>query len=137
MSLGTEPNLQDKIGLWVELIDQKRAFEAELRPIQDQLNKLEAELLDDFAAAGINSVNCRGLTVYLNREFSAKLKEGVEKEDAMAAFEKAGMKHAWSLSWQTMRAIVREHQERDEPLPPEVAAVVEVGDFYRLRSRKG
>ena len=135
MSLGTD-TLQDKIGLWVTLVEQKRALEAELRPVQDQLNKLEAELLDDFADAGIQSVNAHGMTVYLNREFSAKLKEGVDKEDAIAAFERAGMKGCFNLAWQTMRGIVREYQERGEALPPEVAAVVDVSDFYRLRSRK-
>lgn len=135
MSLGTD-TLADKIGLWVTLVGEKRALEAELRPVQDQLNKLEVELLDDFAEAGIQSVNAHGMTVYLNREFSAKLKEGVNKQDAIAAFERAGLHDCFNLAWQTMKGIVREYQERDEPLPAEVAAVVDVADYYRLRSRK-
>lgn len=131
------PALNERLARWVELTEQKRLLEAQLRKIQDELTSSEETLLEDFTLAGFQSVNLNGFTLYKQREFFCKVKEGVDKSDVIDAFRKAGLSHALGgPNYQTMRALAREWSEEGEGVPSTIANFVEVGDTFRLRARK-
>ena len=128
--------LEARLAKWAELTEAKRGLEAELRKVQESLTKMEPALLESMADAGVKSVNINGWLVYHQREFHCNLKEGVEKEQMIEAFRAAGLTHALGMQWQTMRAISKEWAEAGEEPPQAIANLIDVGETFRLRTRK-
>lgn len=131
------PPLQERLKRWAELTERKRNLELQLRLVQDDLGKLEPGLLEDMAESGMQSAKVDGLLIYKQREFYAKLKEGVDKAAVIAKFQEAGLTHCLGLQHQTLRAMAREWAEAGESVPEAVSGMVELGDTFRLRARKG
>ena len=121
---------------WVRLTNEKRELEADMREVQDQLTALEPGLVEDLALAGMKSANVDGMIVYTAREFTAGLKEDADKAAVFRDWAANGREQFLMLGWSALRGFVRELQEAGEPLPADLAAVVEVGEVYRLRARK-
>lgn len=130
-------DLMANVRRYVELTKAKREKNDELGTIQDELSRLEEPILDGLASAGVQKLTLDGMTVYKQREFQARLREGVNKAEAFESFKAAGHGDLLALSWQTLRALVAEMAEEGEPLPKGVAEYVDVGEVWRLRGRKG
>lgn len=129
-------NLTSRLRRWVELTDQKRDLEAQVRKIADELGTIEPDLLEDLALSGMTSATVDGMTVYQQREFFANLKDGTDKQAALQAFLDAGHADLVILGWQGLRALVREAKEGGHDLPECVEKFCETGDRVRLRARK-
>ena len=136
MSTAEATDIVAKCKRFAELTNAKRDLEAKLRPIQDELTAMEDAMAEDMALAGMQSINVDGMTVYRQREFYARLKEGVEREQMVQAFGGAGLVHLLGLSWQTLRALAKEWSEEGQEMPPVVAQFCEVGEATKVRCRK-
>lgn len=130
------PALQARLATWVGLTEEKRRLEAELRKVQDQLTATEGPLIEDFTLAGFSSATLNGFTVYRQREFFCRPKDGVSKDTLIATLREAGLDHCIGLQHQTLRALSKEWAEAGEQPPAAVAAVLDLGDNFRLRTRK-
>lgn len=130
------PSLENRLARWVELTERKRKQEAELRTIQDELTEMEEPLLEDLTLAGIQNVKVNGMTVFRQREFFCKARPDVDRDKLIDAFRLAGMAHAVIPSWQSLRALAREWSENGDDIPEAIRGMVDVGEHYRLRSRK-
>ena len=134
---GPGRNLETRLAEWVELTEQKRGLEAQLRTVQEKLTAIEEPLLEDFTLAGFQNAKIHGMTVYKSREFFCRAKEGVEKATLINAFREAGMENAIGLQWQTLRALSKEWSEAGEEPPAAIRDLVNLGETFRLRARKG
>lgn len=97
---------------------------------------MEGPLVEALAADGVESVKINGTLVYFNREFYCKIKEGMDKEAVFKKLIDAGMSNGVMLSYQTLRGLAREWSEADEAPPAVVTECLDLGDVYRLRTRK-
>lgn len=134
---GLERNLETRLAEWVELTEQKRGLEAQLRTVQEKLTAIEEPLLEDFTLAGFQNAKLNGFTVYKSKEFYCRAKEGVDKATLINAFREAGMENAIGLQWQTLRALSKEWSEAGEAPPAGIKDLVDLGETFRLRARKG
>lgn len=133
----TRTDLNSRLARWVELTERKRSLEADLRTVQEEMTAMEETLIEDMALAGMQSVKMNGQTVYRQREFYCRTKEGVGKDQLIESFRRAGLEHCLGMQWQTMRGLAREWAEAGEEAPEGLLDVVEMGDHFRLRTRKG
>lgn len=126
-----------KVRRYKELKEAQAASEAEAKAIKDEANKLEAELIDDFAEAGVQNINVDGKTIYLHRSVFAQRCPGVDAEDVKAALIAAGAGDLITdtINANTLSAWVRELTEDDDAkgLPPEVVGILEPGERYAVR----
>ena len=130
------PSLLARLKRFAALTEEKRGLEAQLRPIQNALNDLENLIVEDMATEGMQSVTVDGMNVYRQREYYARMKEDVTREEIVQAFGDAGLGYLLSLSWQTLKAAVREWLEDESKVPDLVKQYCEIGEMTRLRCRK-
>lgn len=122
---------------WLELSRQKRDLDRQLREISEEMEALEKELVDRWADQGIKSMNLDGDTLFVQREFFARSKEGVSRAEVVAILGQDGYTDLLMPAHQTIRSIVREAQESGLPIPESIQRCFEVGDTFRLRHRCG
>lgn len=129
------PTLVEVLDRWSELKAQRAKLNEQLAEVADQMDRLEPQIIDLMAEDGINSISRNGQTVYLAREFFARLREGCDKSRAIEAMHAAGFDHCLMLSHNTLRALAREYDERGETPPAALSEFVDWGNQYRLRMR--
>lgn len=126
-----------KLRRYKELREAQASSEAEAKAIKDEANALEAELVDEFAEAGVQNINVDGKTIYLHRSVYAQRCAGVTAEDVKAALIAAGAGDlvTETVNANTLSAWVRELTEDDDSpgLPEAVVGVLEPGERYAVR----
>jgi hypothetical protein len=116
---------------------RKRELEAELREVQDQMARLEAELIEEFVATGLQYARVGNLVVYLTQEVYASPANG-DHDRLAEALAKLGLDdlvtsrvdHARLSAW------VREMRREGEEIPAELAELIKISEVVRLRTRK-
>ena len=135
-SSGTDP-----VDRFVELQRRKRELETELKPIKDELAKLEETVADRFAEQGTEQIKRNGATVYLSRDVTLKAKEGTDAAVRALIDSHPDM---LGLGHQKLKALVKEScydAELDtweidpRKLPAEIAKAFEVGEISKARCR--
>lgn len=135
-AMALEPTIQQRFRRWVELTDKKRQLEADLRPIADELSAMEEPLIEAMTSAGIQSIQIDGMSVFKQREFYARIKEGLEKQDVFDRLRAEGLSNCIQLGHQTLRGMAREWMEGDAEPPKVVTECLDIVDNFRLRARK-
>lgn len=125
----------DLIQKYVGLTRCKRELNDQLGKVQDELNAIEPIILEDMLAGQVQSMSACGATVYQQRQFTARIKPDMDRAAVLREFMEAGHGELCSLSWQTLRAMVREFSESGEPLPDVIERTCEIGDERVLRCR--
>lgn len=132
----------DKVRRYRELKDAAAAAGAEADALKAEAAVLEAELVDAFGEAGMQSVNLDGKTVYLHRSTFAQRKPGVDAEMVKAALRASGAEElvTETVNANTLSAWVRELVEaaedgRGNGLPEAAAEVLELGERFAVRIR--
>lgn len=97
---------------------------------------MEAPLVEALTSDGIDSVKINGMLVYKQREFFAKIKDGMDKAVVYQKLFDAGLTNCLMLGYQTLRGLAREWTEDNESPPKVVGECLEIGDVFRLRARK-
>ena len=136
MSTTEAPNVVARLKRFVELTTMKRELEAQLRPIEAELHAMEESTVEDMTLEGMQSMNVDGQCVYRQREFYARLKADVNKDEALHRLMEAGYGHVLGLSWQTLKGLAREWSEEGQEPPEIIKELCEVGETTRLRCRK-
>jgi hypothetical protein len=126
-----------KVRRYKELRGLQQQGEAEAKAFKEEADKLEAELIDAFAEAGVQNINVDGKTVYLHRSVYARRCEGVTADDVKAALRAAGAGElvTETVNANTLSAYVREFTEDDDApgLPEPLVGVLEPGERFGVR----
>ena len=80
-----------KIRAYVHLRAQQHAAEAEAESFKDQANRLQDELLEQFAEEGVKKISVDGVTTYLHRVLWAKVEEGASREQVVEGLKSCGL----------------------------------------------
>lgn len=138
-----------KLRQFLAMHEKKRALEAELETVKEQMAVLEAELLQQFEQEGVSSMKVNGKTVYLDQKKWAGVAPGASREAAIQAIKEAGldMYVKEDFSTQSLSAYVREllaqapleiqmdKSRWHEVLPPTFEGVISVTERVSLRVR--
>ena len=120
---------------------QKKELEEELDEVKKARKEVEEKLLDQFAKAGVKSMNVDGKTVYLHKQLWAtpKNKDGGRAE-VCAVLKSLGMGREYvveNFNTNSLSAFVRELDEQNEELDVKLQRVLNVVAKFSLRVRKG
>lgn len=143
---------------FVELELQRRRLEEDLKANREEAGPLERELLQEFAADGVQNLRINGVLVYVQRELWAGIVRDDPERDratpeelarAVEALKDAGLDDyvKETFNTQSVSAYVREQVrnaglDTAEPaamyaaLPSAFAGTISVSEKFSLRTRK-
>lgn len=140
---GADPSVLDiaKVRRYRELRAAQSASEAEGKAMKEEADKLEAELVEMFAEAGLQNLNVDGKTIYLHRSTYAQWQAGLEQDDKLELLRRAGAGDLIkdTVNAQTLNAYVRELVDVDDApgLPEPLRDVLELGERFAVRITAG
>lgn len=110
--------LSEAVSLYIKLRDQKAQmkadFDAQVAPLQEKMDKLEAKLLDVFNQTGMDSVKTEFGTAYATVRTSASIAD----RDAFMDFVKANEEWALLEVRVCKTAVEQFRSANDDELPP-------------------
>ncbi len=127
----------DELKRFVALEERRRALEAEIDTLKAEAAELEQRLLAQFEQSGMERVAIDGRTVYVERKLWAKAKDG-DKAAVCKALKRCRLGDYVEETFNTnsLSAYVRELDREGRPLPPTLAAVLDVSEVFKLRTRR-
>lgn len=124
-----------------QAIADKREVEAQLREVKRRIAELQPVCLTEMVSEGVPRLpvtleDGRTVTLYSETRHYAKVKEGC-KQALANAFHLAGYGELVQpgVNAQTLSAFVNERAREGEPIPMEIAAVIDTGDTTMLKGR--
>jgi hypothetical protein len=112
--------LSEAVSLYIKLRDQKSQmkadFDAQVAPLQEKMDKLEAKLLEVFNKTGMDSVKTEFGTAYATVRTSASIAD----RDAFMDFVKANEEWALLEVRVSKTAVDQFRSANDDELPPGV-----------------
>lgn len=127
----------ERVAKYVSLKQLKEELEQDLKELNQQIRDEERELLSQFEAAETSSIKTNNGTVSMARQIWSSPKEGMAEKmiEAIRARQPELVKE--TINAQSLSSFVRELTEGGEnPLPPDLADLIEVKEVYQLRVRK-
>ena len=127
----------EELKRFVALEEQRHQLEAEIDTIKAESAELEGRLLPQFEQSGMERVAIDGRTVYVERKLWAKAKDG-DKPAVCKALKRCrlGDYVEETFNSNSLSAYVRELDREERKMPPSLAAVLDVSEVYKLRTRK-
>lgn len=127
----------EKVRRYRELRDGASAAKAEADALKAEADLIEAQLVEAYGEAGMQSVNLDGKTIYLHRTTYAQRLPGVDGDGVKEALRAAGVEEliTETVNANTLNAYVRELLDADDApgLPAPLAEVLELGEKYAIR----
>lgn len=133
-------NMNDRVARFLAIETEIDELELATKLAKKRKLVVERALLDEFKEAGIQNQKMNGRLVYLHRTPYADVKDGVSKEEIIEVLDEIGLGDVAkrTLSSTQLTALVKEFDAEGEgALPDELAAKIDVGERYSIRSRKG
>jgi hypothetical protein len=126
----------DELKRFVMIESRRRELETEIEALRAEAAQLEQALLPQFEHAGVDRISLDRRTVYVERKLWAKAKDG-DKAAVCKALRRARMGDYIEETFNTnsLSAYVRELDREERPLPPTLAAVLDVSEVFKLRTR--
>jgi hypothetical protein len=127
----------EELKRFVALEERRRELEAEIDIIKAEAAELEQRLLPQFELSGMERVSIDGRTVYIERKLWAKAKDG-DKVAVCKALKRCRLGDYVEETFNTnsLSAYVRELDREERQMPPTLAAVLDVSEVFKLRTRK-
>jgi hypothetical protein len=123
----------------IALHKEKQALMEKMNKIKAQLDKIEPQALEWMQQNTIPNLKQNGTTAYVRRELWASLAEGADTDFLRDALASAGFDPDDVIkrraNTQTLSSIVREYDQRGEPLPNSLSAAVKISEVYKLGYR--
>jgi len=120
---------------FVELTEEKRKKEAEVRTINSELGRLQEIILLDFSESGMSSCHIDGMVLYMTETPTVSV---VDKDGLRKALMSNDLEDLLSCNCNTLRALVKSYEEESgRPLPEDIRAAIRVDSIFKLCARKG
>lgn len=126
-----------------EIADRQRAIKGEGEGLAERYAELADKLMDYFALAGDTQLPFDGRLAHVRVDTFAQMREKPASEgggrytnadvvEALRAIERVGDIKPESVNTNTLGAILREYRDAEKPVPPELDAVVELGERPKI-----
>lgn len=128
---------------YTRLRKEKAKLKGRADEIQAELNDLEAEIIRQLQAEGLDSVKRNGANIHLRRELTVRAKDG-DTAALTDALRRGRFQDLLSPQHQRLKSFIRERlinphtgewEIDTRRLPKTIAEYVELGEFYRLGVR--
>ena len=121
---------------YIEMTIRKRELDAASRKLGEELDRMEAVLLDQWIEVGRQSERLDGVTVYIAARTWATPKDG-DRAAVVKALEDLGMRDMVTYNTQTLSAWFKERATAEQEVPATLAEVVSLETKHSLNVRKG
>lgn len=139
-----------KVRAFAALSEEKSLLEARLNEVREDLKALNADLCEQFALAGVDSMKVDGRIVFLRRQLWASVQAppGADPGAKEAAYQvlkdhQLGWMVKEGVNSQTLSAWVREleeesggYEEMIANMPADLREVLKISEVYQVSSRK-
>jgi hypothetical protein len=124
--------------------DQLKGREGEVKDLKARKAELSAKIMETFELHGLDSIRVDGRNAYVHRPSFPKYKEKPVEEgggkytaqdavEALRAIGRGAQVQPETVNHQTMGAILREFRDAEQPVPDELAKVVELVEGAEVR----
>jgi hypothetical protein len=124
--------------------DQLKARDGEVKDLKSRYAQLQEQMLEIWEMNGTRYRDVDGRRVYTHTNRFPLYKEKPPEKgggkyaaaDAVAALKTIGrgaQVTPETVNWQTMRSILLELRKDEQPVPPELAEIVELGEALEIR----
>jgi hypothetical protein len=122
----------------IELNEKIKADEAALNKLKKEEESLNFEVQNLFIDAETQSLNVKGLCVYLRRELRANVKPD-KKEECKEVLRSMDLENFINERIETSRlaAYVRELERNGEPVPEALSECINTAEIFDIRIIKG
>lgn len=116
--------------------NHKRELKAALKEVEKTINDIKEVVLAKFQQEGTRSVRRDDGTVYLQKKFTVKPR--ISKDHVIEALVASGFDDLVVPSYNYMRlcSLIKEMDDNNDPLPPELIEAVEAKENYTVVVRK-
>lgn len=132
-----------RVKMFAKLELLRRDLEDSLKECKAQAEKIGGELLEDFAEAGVTSINAEGLSIYQKKTFYVSKradKDGATNKAVCEALKSNGMgflvQNSESYAASTLKAHIAEMLSEEKEVPQDVAKLLNIGEKIQLTSAK-
>jgi hypothetical protein len=120
------------------LAREKSTVKDRLDEIERRMTELQEPLKEHFVNGGMQNARVDGMTCYIRRQLWAKLKEGHDMDEAVAAMKGNGMgefvREAFNVH--TLSSHARELAREEKALPAEVLDYIDVSEVVTIQARR-
>ncbi|KKN79822.1 hypothetical protein LCGC14_0336770 [marine sediment metagenome] len=122
---------------FVNLGREKAEIEKRLDKIKERASLIGELLLEDWANRGVQSVKLQDRTVYIRHDFYCSKKGGIETQKVCDALRANGYGDMVNPSYApaSLKALVREMVDSDQPVPVELGGLIRFDTIPRLMTR--
>lgn len=124
---------------YVRLTKLKRAIEENIKAVNRELAICESAIVADFAANGIQSVNCDGMTVYVKRErYVNKLPNDMITMEGLAErLRENGFSYLVAPSYapSTLKKVLLDMIDDGQTIPEPIMECIEITEATKLVAR--
>lgn len=140
----TQPSDIPALDQFIELTKVKRDLEKQLKDINGQLAKAEAEVICEWQENGTEQTRKNGMTVFIKRELSIKAKDGDTLAVVGQLIPDPNLRFLLGVNHMRLRSQLKEWCFNDEigeiepdinKLPEALRGVVEITEYSRLNAR--
>jgi len=130
---------------YVQLIDQKRNLEDQVKGTKEELAVLEEYIIENMMTSGVQRTTMDGYTVYIHRQLWASGANGPEALHAALRDEGYPEMIEPKVNANRLSALVREydadpkypHDEEGLPiLPGDLQSAVKISEQYKIKAKK-
>lgn len=130
-----DDNLPERYALlYIEIAED----EAKLDDKKKQYAAMERDMLAWLEKNSIVNVKNSHGTVFLERKTWSRVVDGTPEEQIRAAFRLMGWEAMLkpTCNVQSLSAAVRNEENEERPLPPEVAAILKTAEVFKVKVRR-
>ena len=142
-------NPPDPLALFVALEGKRRELESELKAVEAEISNLSNRILEDWADRGQRNATVGKLTVFTRSEMYCSKRPEYSGQDLARVLMDLGIGQAVGYNAASLKSYIKERlgtangdgddiptdTDLDAVLPPELAAMITVGENVRLRTR--
>lgn len=128
----------DRAKEYARLRRVQAAREEDAKAAKKQADEMEAQLIEELLAAGVDRITVDGTLLFTHTTVAASKLGGVSPEQFHAALRAADLAEFIkpTVSASTLSAFARDLRDAEKDLPPELAEVMQVVEITKLRTQK-
>ena len=117
----------------IELHERKQELQAEIKTIQSEAALLDERILAEWSQTGQQNTKVGQHTVYLRSDIQTSCKDTPALADVLGEMD---LSHLRTANWQRFKSWLREQREAEQPIPEQIAELVEIVDVVNVAVRK-
>jgi hypothetical protein len=132
------PDGMTAVNRFAKLDRRRMELEQQVKEIKKECDELQPAVLEWFTQQGIENIRTDECLVHVVQKWKVTPKSGYNKDDIVSALMHTGLEDMVTTSyhWTRMSSLARAAAIDGTELPAELLEVVDVGEEYKVQTRK-